>query len=376
MKKLKIFVIMSFDSEFEDLYSFIKEVIDKSDLDAEFELFRADDLLNQQNILKDIVVSIHESDLIIAELTGLNPNVFYELGLAHAFRKNVVLLTQAIDELPFDLRSYRVINYSTHFQRIKELEEKLIEILNKVIDGNISFGNPVTDWLGFEENNKIIEIEEDTDVKAVTEINEEILEKIEEKGFLDFLADMNDSMNKLTEIIEEFSEQTENMTKDIKEKSDQISKALESPSQGTASYVRKLARKSANILNEYGEFLSNYNKQYEKNWEIFEDSVLNLVKSPYIGANEDNLSGFNEFLDSMKDLQETMIKVRPNIDYMAISAASLKGIESSINRASALIERETNEFGGLLDKSISTLERVITVGQTKVERFTEDGNVN
>jgi hypothetical protein len=86
---MKVFVVMSFDSEYDALYKFMKDIFEERG----HNIFRTSDLLNQQNILKDIVVSIYESDLILADLTGLNANVFYELGLAHALRKNVILLT-------------------------------------------------------------------------------------------------------------------------------------------------------------------------------------------------------------------------------------------------------------------------------------------
>ena len=72
-------------------------------------MFRADDIDNQQNILNDIVKSIRSSELIVADLTDPNPNVYYELGLAHAMRKRVVLMTQDLGSMPFDLRSYRTI---------------------------------------------------------------------------------------------------------------------------------------------------------------------------------------------------------------------------------------------------------------------------
>ena len=89
-------------------------------------MFRADDIRAHQNILKDIISALAESALIVADLTGSNPNVYYELGLAHAFRKRVILLTQQVDDLPFDLRSYRVIPYSTYFAEVakaKSLQE-------------------------------------------------------------------------------------------------------------------------------------------------------------------------------------------------------------------------------------------------------------
>ena len=73
---------------------------------------RADDIFAPGPIINDILRSIQESDYIIADLTEQNPNVYYELGLAHASGKPVILITQNIDSLPFDLRHQRIIEYS------------------------------------------------------------------------------------------------------------------------------------------------------------------------------------------------------------------------------------------------------------------------
>ena len=63
----------------------------------------------------------------MAELTGKNPNVFYELGLAHALNKPVILVAQTLDDLPFDLRHLRTIIYSTQsVDWSKQLYEKVV----------------------------------------------------------------------------------------------------------------------------------------------------------------------------------------------------------------------------------------------------------
>ncbi len=72
---------------------------------------RADDLFTSTNIVHDIWHLVSKSRVMLADLTGKNPNVFYELGLAHAARKPVLLLAQSMDDVPFDLRALRVITY-------------------------------------------------------------------------------------------------------------------------------------------------------------------------------------------------------------------------------------------------------------------------
>jgi len=65
---------------------------------------------------------IQQSRLCIADLTGRNPNVLYELGIAQTLGKPCILLTQDINDVPFDIRQYRVIQYDlqlTHLDRAK-----------------------------------------------------------------------------------------------------------------------------------------------------------------------------------------------------------------------------------------------------------------
>jgi hypothetical protein len=78
---------------------------------AGLEPARADDLFRSSNIVHDIWHLVATARVLLADLTGKNPNVFYELGLAHAARKPVLLLTQSMDDVPFDLRALRVITY-------------------------------------------------------------------------------------------------------------------------------------------------------------------------------------------------------------------------------------------------------------------------
>ena len=97
---------MPFDKEFEGVYlGFIKPVL----TDAGFAVDRADDIESQQNILRDIIEKIDQSNLVIADLTGDNPNVFYELGLAHALRKPVILITQRVADVPFRLEILSIV---------------------------------------------------------------------------------------------------------------------------------------------------------------------------------------------------------------------------------------------------------------------------
>ena len=137
------FVLMPFAPEFDDIYSrFLHPVL----TDSGFEVKRADDLVSQQNILRDVIDGIVNRDLIVADLTSLNPNVFYEIGVAHTLDKPVILITQNRNDTPFDLEQYRILEYSRDFASIEDAKVKLAEYASQFLQGDISFGNPVSDF--------------------------------------------------------------------------------------------------------------------------------------------------------------------------------------------------------------------------------------
>ncbi|MCP4294367.1 MAG: hypothetical protein GY786_02035, partial [Proteobacteria bacterium] len=102
------FVIMPFAERYDEIY---RKVI-KPELEAfRIRCIRSDDIYSTNQIMEDVILSILRAGLIIADLTGRNPNVFYELGIAHSKKQNVILITQNIDDVPFDLKWLRIIVY-------------------------------------------------------------------------------------------------------------------------------------------------------------------------------------------------------------------------------------------------------------------------
>src|SRR5690349_17770620 len=112
------FVLMPFSNEFNDIYEFgIKATCKKVGAYSE----RVDEQQFNETILERIYNQIAKADFIISEMTGRNPNVFYETGYAHALNKQVVLLTQNADDIPFDLRHHPHIVYDGSISRLNEL---------------------------------------------------------------------------------------------------------------------------------------------------------------------------------------------------------------------------------------------------------------
>jgi hypothetical protein len=107
-KKDICFVIMPYGGYFDTYYTEVfKPAIEAADLTPRL----AKDIFRPGSIIGDIWDLTKRSKVILAELTGKNANVFYELGLAHAITKPTVLVTESVDYIPFDLAGLRAIIY-------------------------------------------------------------------------------------------------------------------------------------------------------------------------------------------------------------------------------------------------------------------------
>lgn len=135
---------MPFEDEFNAVY---ERVIVPTLSKAGYEVSRADSNIAQQNILRDIVRGIANASVVVADLTTMNANVLYELGIAHALRRPTIMIVQQIRDLPFDLRSYRVVAYSTKFNEIGRLEQSLSDLARHLSENPLEYGNPVVDYL-------------------------------------------------------------------------------------------------------------------------------------------------------------------------------------------------------------------------------------
>lgn len=127
--KPRIFVIMPFKEPYDSLY---REVIKPVSEEAGFEIVRVDEINGPGIILDDIQQQIEQSHAVVAEITTHNPNVFYELGYAHALRKPAVILVRRDEgmNMPFDIRGYRAIFYDDSIGGKRSVERNLRQQLD------------------------------------------------------------------------------------------------------------------------------------------------------------------------------------------------------------------------------------------------------
>ncbi len=118
------FVLMPFSSDFDDVYQLgIKDACDIAGTYCE----RVDEQMFDGLILDRVYNQIAKADIVVADMSRKNPNVFYEVGYAHALGKKTILITKNVDDIPFDLKHYPHIIYNESIVTLKEQLSKKIE---------------------------------------------------------------------------------------------------------------------------------------------------------------------------------------------------------------------------------------------------------
>lgn len=148
-KEKKCFVITAIGEENTEIRRHITGVINaaiRPVLEKEYEVKVAHESCSIGSITNEVIVDIYESDLVIANLTGLNPNVMYELAIRHATRKPVIqIMEKNSAKLPFDITTERTIFYVNDFSGLLDLKEKLKNMVDTI--GNNDISNPIYDAL-------------------------------------------------------------------------------------------------------------------------------------------------------------------------------------------------------------------------------------
>ncbi|HYJ05427.1 MAG TPA: hypothetical protein VEX43_09855 [Chthoniobacterales bacterium] len=127
----EVFVIMPFDPPLRPIYDdHIAPVAKALDLSVG----RADDFFTAHAVMRDVWTAIFRCKVVIADCTGRNPNVFYEMGMAHVVGRPVILTTQQESDVPFDIRHLRYINYSYTPPGMIAFEEALKKTICDVLE--------------------------------------------------------------------------------------------------------------------------------------------------------------------------------------------------------------------------------------------------
>jgi len=360
------FVILPFEDEFETLYS---EKIKPTLEDNGYSVNKADSLVSQRAIIEDIITGITDADLIIADLTGTNPNVFYELGIAHGQGIPTVLITKDIGELPFDLSAYKTIEYSSHFNEIQEFVSELTEIAEDHSSGNIDFGSPVSDYGDVEINHSNSEphtAESTTDSEEDSTGSDEDEEQTE-KGFLEYVSDIDEKISELENTFDEISERSNSFENEILTHTNKLQELSEKEGSNSRKRANKISRDMSQTISEYSNFLV-------KRIEPINDDLTFLMSAlrSFIEFSESNIEQNREdLIDIYKDLEIFITEISQTtkeINQFQDEMSNLKGLNRKLDSSINDLNNTLSELESILDEGVAKAERY----KSLIEKSRED----
>jgi hypothetical protein len=126
---------------------------------------RGDEIPGPGSITREIVASIHAARVVIADLSDNNPNVFYELGIAHSVGNKTVMIARDVKNLPFDVHAYRVLHYAPSETGLVKLRDELVRAIISVCEGVQVATNPVHDFAPICHSQLIVSVYEVMDIE-------------------------------------------------------------------------------------------------------------------------------------------------------------------------------------------------------------------
>jgi hypothetical protein len=338
------FVLMPLAPEYDEIYNlFIAPTL----VQAGFDVRRADDILSQSNILQDILLSILAADIIVADLTSANPNVYYELGLAHAMGKPVIVLTQSVEALPFDLRSYRVVPYNTHFSAIEQARQQLLELAKGALAGRVAFGSPVADFLPADVLHK---------PPIARAAPKAFGSQQGEPGFLDHLVAVEEGFSIMTTIIQRIGVSTRANSGEMETATSQILEASASPRPNLAKHLQHLIASLGDKQSAYADALEAANDEFVIALAQTGDSIEHVVtfQPPSSDTGKENLQ---HFIASLAGLEDSSLESRASFQRLADTMDAMPRMERTLNRGTERASQQVRRFVDYTDQVISMASR-------------------
>jgi len=121
-EKIDVFVLMPFNAKMEKVYT---NHIKKMGKELGLNIQRADEIFSPRPFMEKVWDGICAAQLVLADCTEKNPNVFYEIGMAHTVGKKVVLITRSDKDIPSDIKHFDYIDYIYDPEGVETLIEKL-----------------------------------------------------------------------------------------------------------------------------------------------------------------------------------------------------------------------------------------------------------
>jgi len=371
-----VFVLMPFDEAFTDVYTdLIKAPLES----LGFLVTRADSLFNQQQILKDVVKGIADAALVVADVTDLNENVLYELGLAHALGKRAVMITQKLDQLPFDLRPYRANEYSTQFNKAQALKELLADIGKAVLDGTAEFSNPVQDFAPYALSTSAQVANEPVapahnNPAATSGSRERHIsppsgdDDDDEPGFLEQAIALQRGSGVTTTAAEQIARITEDIGAKVETHTQRMGRATSSLGDRAAGAQLAIARDVARDLDGYSETLAGLTEELRIGLHDMASGANALARVGSIDDDEDATAA-EQLIETMAGAEDGMASGRTGIEGFAQVLLSMPNMDRVLTRALRRAGKTVTETAEEIQNAEAEFARARGLLQERVHRY-------
>ena len=409
MVDLLAFVIVPSRPEFIEFYT---DVIRPTLEATGYEVLRSENIFDLQNTLKDEVLNIHRANIVVADLTVPTAHVLYELGIAQGLLKPTILITQRIERMPFDLRSYRVIEYGMHYKRIEDFKNKLRDLAEKHKTGLVDYGNPVMDFIPnlisaaqsinllpeeatvangsfaapeseqptpeqtveAEPSQEVsasiqtaeLQAVEATAATAPTEDEEGVppepkaAPRAEQPKILEFAMDSVQTMDKINTGVKRIAEATNSFTLRLAEHNGNIKTIRARGVNGDPKELREALNAAAEDMEAYTGRMEGEAPNLRSAWERLLKSTTDLIASVSIESREDREAA-NLFAAQMYGLQGTVGNCVGELTRLKETIGRTPNISKNLNRAIIRGEQAVNSVSGELTTGQSYIQRTVNL---------------
>jgi hypothetical protein len=329
------FVVMPLSDEFSWVFD---DLIAPALREANYHAVRADSVVDQQNIMRDIVEGVIRCDLVIAEITSLNPNVMYELGMAHALRRPTLILTQDTDSAPFDLRAYRLIPYSDNYREMDRVKSTLIDIATKHRNGEVSFSSPVNDFAPPEFwSNELPQ----PAITSAMEVGQAKPEYEGRPGLLDREQQIAEQFVVIATQAVRLGEITEDFLQNAQTRVEAMEEIGEVRSPEAYKRARAALGSIASLMVRWSEDMEAQLPPVRQAWKELEESADEFVTEASIDS-EDDRKAAEQFVSTMDEFQLTVHDSVQQLTEAKNSLPPLRRISRELDRAGHRAEQSLN----------------------------------
>jgi hypothetical protein len=341
-KKPFAFVIMPPRAEFDEFYA---DVITPILIDCGYEVERARTLFDRPNALKQAVLNIYRADLVIADVTLPHAMVLYELGIAQGLLKPSLMISQRIDRLPVDLRSHRVLEYSTHYKKVSEFKERLRAFLEEHKAGRSSFDNLLAEFLpSLAEAPKLLEdyIEPAIEATMVASSDRETM-RSSRPAIYDFALAAVRSMERISNAARRVQEETLLLEQKLGEHIQTIRAIRSRGVSADPKQLREALNHAASTLEAYNASAADLAPALHNSWDQLLNTTADLIKVVSIENQEDREAAI-VFTSQMRTLRLTLDQCDASLEHLHQALNRIPNISKNLNRAAGAAEQIAAEI--------------------------------